>query len=144
MPRKLKSKYRQFCETVPDLPVYMHAFYLDAVCEDGQWEVALVEKGGKIVAAWPYFLKKKWGFPYVAMPVLGRLMGPYLIPPYRNSVKENGLLEALLDQFPYLAAFEQDFNYQATNWLPLFLAEIPANNPLFIYIECNRPGLLLE
>ncbi len=120
MPRKLKSKYRQFCETVPDLPVYMHAFYLDAVCEDGQWEVALVEKGGKIVAAWPYFLKKKWGFPYVAMPVLGRLMGPYLIPPYRNSVKENSLLEALLDQFPYLAAFEQDFNYQATNWLPLF------------------------
>lgn len=120
MPRKAQSKYRQFCETTSDLPLYMHAFYLDAVCENGDWEVALVEKGGKIVAAWPYFLKKKMGLKYVVMPVLGRLMGPYLIPAYRNSVKENSLLEELLDQFPALVAFEQDFNYQATNWLPLF------------------------
>jgi hypothetical protein len=120
MPRKFKSKYRAFCETAPDLPVYMHAFYLDAVCEKGEWDVAVIEKGGKIVAAWPYLVKKKLGLSYVVMPVLGRLMGPYLAPSYRNSTRENSMLEELLNQFPYLAAFEQDFNYQATNWLPLF------------------------
>lgn len=122
MPSKAKNRYRQFCLSAPDLPIYMHDYYLDAVCGAAHWEVLLVEKGGKIVAAWPLFIKKRWGFQYVVMPVLGRMMGPYILPEFRNGARENNLLDDLLKQMPQLAAFEQDFNYTATNWLPFYWA----------------------
>jgi hypothetical protein len=99
----------------------MQPWYLDAVCSGGTWDVLLVDKSGKIVAAWPLFLKKKWRWQYVAMPPLARMMGPYVLPEYRNARDELDLLETLLTLFPAdLAAFEQDFNYTATNWLPMY------------------------
>lgn len=54
------------------------------------------------------------------MPPLARMMGPYLLPEYRNTPKENKMIVEMWQQFPPLAAFEQDFNYTATNWLPLY------------------------
>lgn len=114
-----RDAYALFCESAPDLPLFMQPWYLDAVCEGGHWDVVVVEKGGRLVAALPFFLKKKWQWRYVAMPRLARMMGPYLLPEYRTPQKENSLLEALIAQLPTgLAAFEQDFNYTATNWLP--------------------------
>lgn len=98
----------------------MQPWYLDAVCAGGTWDVALVEKGGRIVAIWPYFVKRKWIWQHVAMPPLTRLMGPHLLPEYRTPQKESAVLEDLIAQLPAGAAFEQDFNYTATNWLPLF------------------------
>ena len=116
-----RNTYARFCEQASDLPVFMQPWYLDAVCTGGHWEVALVEKGGRIVAALPYFLKKKWGRQYVAMPPLARMMGPYLLPEFRRTRKEFSLLEALIDQLPArLAAYEQDFHYSAQNWLPFY------------------------
>jgi len=115
-----KTRYQHFCDAAPDLPLFMQPWYLDAVCEGGQWDVALVEKGGRVVAAWPYFVKRKWGWTYISMPPLTRFMGPYLMPENRTTQKETGFLNDLLVQMPPLAAFEQDFNYTATNWLPLY------------------------
>ena len=116
-----REAYIDFCASAPDLPLFMQHWYLDAVCEEGAWDVVLVEKGGQVVAALPYFLKKKWGWQYVAMPPLGRMLGPYLLPELRNPRKETSLVEALIDQLPQgLAAFEQDCNYMVTNWLPFY------------------------
>lgn len=116
-----KAAYAQFCTAVPDLPLFMQLHYLDAVCAEGEWDVLLVDKSGQIVAAWPIFLKKKWRWRYVAMPPLARMMGPCLLPEYRQARHEVEILETLLAQMPPgLAAFEQDFNYTATNWLPMY------------------------
>jgi Acetyltransferase (GNAT) domain len=116
------DRYAAFCAAAPDLPLFMHDWYLDAVCSDGHWDAAMVEKGGKMVAVWPYFLKKKWAWPYVAMPLLGRMMGPYVLPEYRTLRHEPGLYADLLAQLPPLVAFEQDFNPTVTNWLPFYWA----------------------
>lgn len=116
-----RDAYTRFCDNAPDLPLFMQPWYLDAVCEDGRWDTAIAEKGGRVVAVWPYFFKKKWGRHYVAMPPLARMMGPYLLPEWRVVRKEASLLEELLNQLPSgLAAFEQDFNYTIQNWLPLY------------------------
>lgn len=116
-----KAAYTRFCAAAPDLPLFMQPLYLDAVCAEGEWDVLLVDKSGQIVAVWPVFLKKKWRWRYVAMPPLGRMMGPYLLPEYRQARHEVEILETLLEQMPpELAAFEQDFNYTATNWLPMY------------------------
>jgi hypothetical protein len=116
-----QAVYRSFAAGAPDLPLFLEPWYLDAVCAEGVWDVALVEKEGRIVAAWPYFLKKKWCWVYVAMPRLCKFLGPYLLPEYRNLNGETRLYEALMVQFPTgLAAFQQDLNYSVANWLPMY------------------------
>lgn len=115
--------YHQFCQSAPaDFPLFMQDWYLDAVCEgDGAWDAAVLEKAGQVVAVWPYFLKKKWLWRYVAMPPLARLMGPYILPEWRNLRKEPALMEELIGLLPPgLAAFEQDFPYMVNNWLPFY------------------------
>ena len=116
------SLYRRFCAEAPaDFPLFMQDWYLDAVCEGGDWDALVLEKAGRVVAVWPYFLKKKFIWTYVAMPPLARMLGPYIVQGRRNLRKEPGLMEELIDQLPpRLAAFEQDFPYQVNNWLPFF------------------------
>ncbi len=115
-------RYRQFCAAAPaDFPLFMQDVYLDAVCTEGNWDAVVVEKAGQVVAVLPYFLKKKWYWKYVAMPPLARMMGPYVVPEWRNLRKEPGLMDTLIDQLPAgLAAFEQDFPYTLNNWLPFY------------------------
>lgn len=116
-----RDAYTLFCDQAPDLPLFMQPWYLDAVCEGGRWDAVMVEKGGTVVAVWPYFIKNKWGWNYVAMPPLARMLGPYILPEWRSNRKEASIMEELLNQLPTgLAAFEQDFNYTAQNWLPLY------------------------
>ncbi|MCB0528073.1 MAG: GNAT family N-acetyltransferase [Lewinellaceae bacterium] len=116
-----REQYTRFCATAPDMPLFMQPWYLDAVCTEGAWDVVMVEQAGRIVAALPFFLKKKWHWQYVAMPPLARMMGPYVLPEWRSPRKEVSLLEALLNELPTdLAAFEQDCHYQFTNWLPFY------------------------
>ncbi|MEQ1747142.1 MAG: GNAT family N-acetyltransferase [Saprospiraceae bacterium] len=113
-----QATYRRVCETAPDLPLFMHDWYLDAVCGEGNWDAVFARKGERTVGVLPFFLKKKLWWRYVAMPPLCRMMGPYLLPEYRAPRKEMPLLQELVSQLPRLAAFEQDFNYTAQNWLP--------------------------
>lgn len=114
--------YRNFCRTAPiDFPVFMQDWYLDAVCGAENWGAVVLEKGGQVIAVLPYFLKQKWLRQYVAMPPLARLMGPYIVPEGRNLRKESGLIAELIERLPSgLAAYEQDFPYTFTNWLPFY------------------------
>jgi hypothetical protein len=134
-----RDAYTRFCENAPaDLPLFMQPWYLDAVCESGTWEVALVEKASRVVAVWPYFLKKKWIWRYATMPPLARMMGPYLLPEWRATRKEMSILDDLLDQLPSdLAAFEQDFNYTAQNWLPLYWRGFRQTTRYSYFLEIN-------
>ncbi|MEN9414658.1 MAG: hypothetical protein RLZ62_962 [Bacteroidota bacterium] len=115
------DKYRIFAAQVSDLPLFMQPWYLDTVCSGGAWSAATVESGCRTVAVMPFFLKKKWGRDYIAMPVLCKFMGPCLLPEFRNPDDEIRLYDALTEQLPTgLAAFEQDMNYGVTNWLPFY------------------------
>lgn len=116
-----REAYRSFAREAPDLPLFMQPWYLDVVCQGGNWDAALVQKGGQTVAALPYFLKQKLGWKYVSMPMLCKHMGPYLLPEYRSLKWEMRLYEDLIAALPKnLAAFEQNFNYSVHNWLPFY------------------------
>lgn len=135
-----QESYRQFATIAPDMPLFLQPWYLDAVCQDGVWDAVLVEKGGKTVAAFPFFLKKKLIWRYVAMPQLCKFMGPYLLPEYRNLKDETRLYEALLEQMPKgLAAFEQDTNYALTNWLPFFWRGFRQSTRYSYTLHLNQP-----
>lgn len=115
-----RDAYRHFCQTAPGLPLFLYDWYLDAVCEGGEWDAAVARKGGEVVGVLPYFLKQKLFWRYVAMPPLAKMMGPFLLSEYCAPRREIPLLNELIDQLPRLAAFEQDFNYTATDWLPFY------------------------
>ncbi|MCS7035510.1 MAG: GNAT family N-acetyltransferase [Saprospiraceae bacterium] len=114
--------YFHFAEKAPDLPVFLRPYYLDAVCGPGHWSAALAYHGNEVVGVLPFFIKKKFHWQYVAMPLLCRFMGPYVLPEYRSVRREMPLLRALVADLPPLAAFEQDFHYTAANWLPFYWA----------------------
>ncbi|MEL7120864.1 MAG: GNAT family N-acetyltransferase, partial [Bacteroidota bacterium] len=115
-----KERYRQFCKEQTDLPIFVQDWYLDAVCVDGEWSVALVIEKDKVVASLPYFVKKRFGFTYIAMPPFVKMMGPYLIPELRNLKDSHKYYQALIDQLPKIDGFKQNFHPQVTNWLPFY------------------------
>ena len=113
-----KDIYKAFCQKY-DLPIFMQDWYLDAVCENGVWDAALVEKDGEAIAVWPYFLKTKWIFRYITMPHFVKFMGPYVIPEYRTIKEEERIIKDLINQLPKFHSFKQNFYYHQKNWLPL-------------------------
>ena len=121
MPKHHRDEYRTFASEVADLPLFMQPWYLDAVCPVGSWDAAVVQKNGRTVAVLPYFLKQKLAWQHITMPKLCKQLGPFLLPEYRNLKWEMRLYKELIEQLPeQLAAFEQNFNYSVTNWLPFY------------------------
>ena len=73
-----KEKYQIFFEQHQhQLPLFIHPWYLDAVCTDGIWDAAVVEEKGEILAVLAYFRKWKYGFHYITMPPFVKFMGPF-------------------------------------------------------------------
>ena len=72
-----QSAYREFCRDVPDLPVFVQDWYLDAVCKDGTWDAAVVSENGLTVGVLPYFLKRKYGFSYITCRFLSSTWGRF-------------------------------------------------------------------
>lgn len=120
-PLPAKARYRTFCDSAPDVPVFAQPWYLDACAEGGAWDVVLAEEAGRVVGALPFFYKQKGPFRYATMPPFLKWLGPYLLPEFRGVLKkEHGLFEALIKQLPAFAAFKQNFYPTVTNWLPFY------------------------
>lgn len=131
----MKSTYRKFCQQNKDLPIFFQDWYLDAVCQEGSWEAAIVEKGQQPVGVLPYYLKKKGSFSYITMPLLTKMMGPFVTASFRKEPKFTQICKALIKQLPKVAYFEQTFSYEITNWLPFYW-----NN----YEQTTRYSFLLD
>ena len=120
-PQAAQVRYRAFCATAPDVPVFAQPWYLDSCCDGGTWGAVLAEDAGRVVAALPYFEKQKGPFRYATMPAFAKWLGPYLLPEFRGVLKkEHVLLAELIRQLPPFAAFKQNFYPTATNWLPFY------------------------
>ncbi|GAC1367958.1 MAG: hypothetical protein NVSMB30_03430 [Hymenobacter sp.] len=121
MPTLTKARYRDFCRTAPDVPVFAQPWYLDACATGGDWDAVLADDNGRIVASLPYFYKQKGPFRYATMPQLVKWLGPYLLPELRaDPRRESEAVAALLSQLPRLAAFKQNCYPTLTNWLPFY------------------------
>lgn len=122
---KNKQKYREFCKQEKNIPIFSKNWWLDSVCGEDKWDVALVEKGGKIVASLPYYRTKKAIWDVITMPKLTQTMGVYIkYPPnqkyYKRLSWEKEIINDLLDQLPKYDYFSQNFHHSFTNWLPFY------------------------
>ncbi len=115
-----REQYIQFIKQVPDFPVFLQPWYLDAVVGNGNWEVVFAKRKERTVAVLPYFLKKKGVFKYITMPHFVKHMGTVILPEYRKIKYEHVFQEELISQLPKINYFIQDFHPSITNWLPFY------------------------
>lgn len=122
-----KNAYRQLCEQQA-LPLQMQPWWLDAVCGEDSWNVALsFDGGGKINGALPYFLTRKMGLPVIQMPPFTTYAGPWMLLPDDPTMKpprtyalQKQILGDLVSQLPKVAFYSQNFYPDCTNWLPFY------------------------
>lgn len=93
--------------------IYHEDWWLDAVT-DGNWREAVVEDRGAIVGRMPYILERKAGVRISRLPSLVRTLGPVIAPAVAAETPSLGrrldIADALIDQLPTLAWFEQLFD----------------------------------
>lgn len=112
-----KNLYRELCAKGLDVPVFFQDWWLDAVCENGDWQVVLYVEDPNVVAIMTYCKKKKFFFESITVPPLTKFMGPYFIRQFEDR-KMQSILDKLLDEFPVLPLITQTLHYQINNWLP--------------------------
>lgn len=119
-----KATYRAFCVTESSIPIFNRAWWLDATAGDDNWNVAIVERDGKVIAALPYVVKKKYGFTVLTQPPLTQTLGPWLresTAKYANLLgQQKDLMEELIAQLPDFHHYVQNWHYSQSNWLPFF------------------------
>jgi hypothetical protein len=120
-----KQKYREFCREQVGMPIFSRDWWLDAVCGAAEWNVLLVERGGRVVASLPYFMIKKWIFNIITTPGLTQVMGPWISYPegqkYNTRLSfEKEVLVELIERLPKFHKFSQNFHYSFLNWLPFY------------------------
>ncbi len=120
MSSQQKILYQEFCTSQIDIPLFMQPWYLNAVVGGDHWEVALVERQGKVIAALPYVIEKKGGVITLNQPSLIPRLGPFLVPEFRTYERQHKYLFHLIDQLPHFESFQQYFHPGITNWLPFY------------------------
>ena len=119
-----KDIYRHLCLNEPSIPIFSKDWWLDAVCGDA-WDVSLVKKDGKIVAAMPYHIRRnRLGMNIISQPKETQTLGPWLRPSQAKYAKklgqEKALLSELINQLPEFSYFHQNWHFSNTNWLPFY------------------------
>lgn len=119
-----RKKYRILCEQESSISIFNQAWWLDIVCNKGDWDVCLVEKDGKIIASMPFYIKKRYFFTLITQPPLTQYLGIW----FRSTVvnyskelsKQKHLMSELIAQLPSYNYFSQNWPYHQTNWLPFY------------------------
>ena len=79
-----KEAYIRFCESNPDMPVFLKDWWLDAVYGD-DWDVLFYKEEDKVLAAMPYSLHRKFGFSSILPPQLTPVTGLWIAYPENMS-----------------------------------------------------------
>jgi hypothetical protein len=73
-----KEKYKELCVKEESIPIFSQYWWMDTVSGEGNWDVILVESGGKIIGALPYYFKVKNGNIYIDQPKLTHKNGAWI------------------------------------------------------------------
>jgi hypothetical protein len=128
----LKDKYINFCQEVY-VPIFSQSWWMDVVCGETNWDVYIVENGGKVIAAMPYYFKDNEGLKVIAKAKLTQNNG--IIIKYPENQKycskldyEDKIINEICDfiEAQPLKRYEQQFHYSFDNWLPFFWRKFEA------------------
>ena len=124
-----KQQYTELCEQRSDIPLFMQAWWFDAVCvpENKEWNVLLYKENEKIIGAMPYHLIKKYGFKFITQPQLTQYNGIWIDYPQKMKLHkrysfEKRVMDNLIDQLEKMkwSFYMQNFHHSFTNWQPFY------------------------
>lgn len=120
-----KDAYRSLMqEEGVRLPLFCRDWWLDAVCGPEHWDAAVVEQGGQVAAAMPWYARRRLGLTLLVQPPLTRSLGPWVREtdggPAGTLERQKRLMTELIDRLPPFAHFEQGWHPGVTNWLPFY------------------------
>ena len=124
-----KERYRELCEAEGHrIPVFQQYWWMETVCAGKQWDVALAtDDSGRLLAALPYLIRKRFGMSYILQPQLTQFSGPWFCTPADMSERrrtdfEHNACNLLIDKLQalHLAYFFQRFSPMVTDWLPFY------------------------
>ncbi len=119
-----KQRYINLCMQEATIPVFSQPWWLDATAGEAGWDVVLVEQQGKVTAALPYVLQRRFGHTVLGQPLLTQKLGPWIgtsTTKYASRLAhEKDVLQALFDELPDFSYYRQNWHYACTNWLPLY------------------------
>lgn len=122
--KKSVEQYRALCASEQSIPLFAKAWWLDAAAGIDNWDVALVESGGKVVAALPYIVKKRYGFTVLSQPALTPALGPWFQESARKPsvtlALQKDWMKELIDQLPRFDRYSQNWTSNVKNWLPFY------------------------
>lgn len=130
-----KAQYKQFCEGAKELPLFLQAWWLDLVCANGSWEVALAfDQGGQITGVLPYYLTKSYGLSIIQLPKLTPYIGVWLrYPdnPQKRTSKyafEKKVMTELIGQLPKVSFSAHHHPIAVDNGLPFYWQGYESSN----------------
>jgi hypothetical protein len=117
-----QAVFRDFSAREASLPIFSRAWWLDATAGPDCWNAAVVTRGGKVCAAMPYVVRRRYGMTVIGQPALTQKLGPWFLPAQgRHSTRlahEKEMMQALIEQLPRFDHFSQNWHYGSSNWLP--------------------------
>jgi len=122
-----KDRYYKLCDEKQNIPLFMQAWWLNAVCDNKNWCVLFYEKKNKIIGVLVYYFVIKFGFKIIIQPQLTQSSGiwidyPVNLTSYETLSLEKVVMSNLIDQLNELSFsyYDQNFHPSITNWLPFF------------------------
>jgi hypothetical protein len=101
-----KQLFMAICRENPAaIPVFMQCWWLDAVCDEGAWNVALTMKGDQVTGVWPYSVTERVSITMMRTPRLTSYLGPHVFfpPDIKDSNRDSyefEVIEQLIDALP--------------------------------------------
>ncbi|MDR0829594.1 MAG: hypothetical protein LBN95_05745 [Prevotellaceae bacterium] len=122
-----KEQYRKLC-TEKSIPLFMQAWWLDAVCiEKFDWDVLFYKKNENILGVLPYCFCKKYGFKIIEQPNRTQYNGVWIDYPQEQKLHkrysfEKKVMDNLIAQLENLkiSFYSQNFHHSFTNWQPFY------------------------
>lgn len=119
-----KEEYNSFCRK-SHVPIFSQPWWLDAVCEPGNWGVWLCRHGDEVVAAMPYYLEDREFGTYITKPPLTQNNGILFNHPENSThISRQKAEEKIINEACEfiaglgLAVYEQQYRYTFDNWSP--------------------------
>lgn len=126
MQESKKDIYQKWSEQHSKLPLFFFPWWLDTVCGEDAWDLALVvNHNQKVEGILPFYRTKRWGLSLSRNPILTPYLGPLIVPPPRigpaqQLAFEKRVMNALIDQLPAFFYFQQNWHPDFLNWLPFY------------------------
>ncbi|MCR5482410.1 MAG: GNAT family N-acetyltransferase [Clostridia bacterium] len=123
---KSKERYQVFTESTY-IPIFSQPWWLDITCGSDNWDVYVVEKGGKPIAAMPYLIKDTKEGRIITRAPLTQNNGIIISYPPKQKYSskldyEDRIINEICDYIESLnlKRYDQQYNYRFENWLPFF------------------------